>query len=100
MFRGLTTSRGGTYTCYALFYTTGTMRSAILTSSRKIYNSLTSGMSNIIILLTLITVAVLLLWLSNRAWRIKNVFLRWSGASLAGILATASLLVCLVAVIG
>jgi mono/diheme cytochrome c family protein len=57
-------------------------------------------MSNIIILLTLITVAVLLLWLSNRAWRIKNVFLRWSGASSAGILATASLLVCLVAVIG
>ena len=50
-------------------------------------------MLNIIGLVMLIATAALLIWSSIRAWQQKNCFLKWGGAGLAALLATAVSLV-------
>ena len=44
-------------------------------------------MLNMIGLTAMIAVAILLIWSSLRAWRLKNIFLRWSGVALSALLA-------------
>src|SRR5258708_23761476 len=46
-------------------------------------------MDNVIGLVMMIAVAALLAWSSIRAWRAKNNFVKWSGASLAALLTAA-----------
>jgi hypothetical protein len=46
-------------------------------------------MPNAICLIILIATSALLVWSGIRAWRINNALLRWSGVSLAGLLAIA-----------
>jgi mono/diheme cytochrome c family protein len=57
-------------------------------------------MLNVIGLVTLIAIAALLVWLSIRARRIKNSFLKWGGAGLAGLLAAVFGLVSLIMIAG
>jgi hypothetical protein len=46
-------------------------------------------MQNIVVLIVSIAAAMFLAWSSTRAWRIKNIVLKWTGAGLAALLATA-----------
>ena len=57
-------------------------------------------MLNIIGLVMLIATAALLVWSSVRAWRQKNSFLKWGGAGLAVLLATAVSLVSVLTITG
>jgi cytochrome c553 len=57
-------------------------------------------MPHAISLVILIATSALLVWSGIRAGRISNVLLRWSGVSLAGLLATAVSLLSVLAVVG
>jgi mono/diheme cytochrome c family protein len=57
-------------------------------------------MLNVIGLVMLIATAALLIWSSIRAWRQKNSFLKWGGAGLAALLATAVSLVSVLTIAG
>ena len=57
-------------------------------------------MLNVVSLVVLIAVAALLFWSSIRAWRAKNSFLKWGGASLAALSATAVSLVSVLTIAG
>lgn len=59
-----------------------------------------SGMLNVIGLVILIATAALLIWSSIRAWRQKNSFLKWGGAGLVALLATAVSLVSVLTIAG
>jgi mono/diheme cytochrome c family protein len=47
-------------------------------------------MLNITVLITLIAIAVLLIWSGCRAWRVRNSFLKWGGVGLAAVAAIAT----------
>jgi hypothetical protein len=57
-------------------------------------------MLNVVSLVALIAVAALLFWSSIRGWRAKNSFLKWGGASLAALSATAVSLVSVLTIAG
>lgn len=57
-------------------------------------------MSNIIGLAILIVAAALLVWLSIRAWRLKNGALKWGGVGLASLLAVGVSLVSALMIVG
>ena len=57
-------------------------------------------MFELLALAMLITIAALLAWLSRRAWRTKNGFIKWGGTSLAALLSAAVTLLSLIMVVG
>jgi mono/diheme cytochrome c family protein len=57
-------------------------------------------MPNAIYLIILIATSALPVWSGIRAWRINNALLRWSGVSLAGLLAIAVSLLSILTAVG
>jgi mono/diheme cytochrome c family protein len=57
-------------------------------------------MSDLLVLATSISTVALLVWLSLRAWRTKNSFLKWCGAALGALFSAVVSLIGLIIVIG
>ena len=57
-------------------------------------------MFELLALAMLIIIATLLAWLGLRAWRTKNGFMKWGGASLAVLLSTVASLISLIMIVG
>ena len=57
-------------------------------------------MFELLALAMLIIIAALLAWSGLRAWRAKNGFIKWGGASLAALLSTAVTLLSLILIVG
>lgn len=55
---------------------------------------------NFLTLLFFIALVVLFAWLTRRAWRARNLFLKWAGAFLGGALTLVALLISVVGLIG
>jgi mono/diheme cytochrome c family protein len=55
---------------------------------------------NIFFLLVMMAISVLFGWLARRSWKTRNVFSKWGGSILSGLLSVLIGLLCIVAVVG
>jgi len=56
--------------------------------------------TNILLWLVLVAITILFAWLGRRAWRSRNVFLKWGGLILSGLLSLVLGTVTILALIG